>query len=117
MDAEAAKIDELVRDVVGYMLFEKETPLKEPIRGSERYAADFVALGPKDHKGRSLRDLDMKTRMFKYPCSFLIYSGQFDGLPQSAKDKVYRRLRERLMEQKRMDVIEILKDTKKDFPA
>jgi hypothetical protein len=117
MEAGAAKIDGIVREVVEYMLFEKETPLTAPIRGSERYAADFAALGPKDRKGRSLRDLDMKTRMFRYPCSFLIYSGQFDGLPQSAKDKVYRRLRERLMEQKRMDVIEILKDTKKDFPA
>jgi hypothetical protein len=117
MEADAAKLDEMVREVVEYMLFEKETPLKEPIKGSERYAADFAALGPKDHKGRSLRDLDMKTRMFKYPCSFLIYSEQFDSLPQSAKNKLYRRLRERLTEQKRLDVIEILKDTKKDFPA
>ena len=82
-----------------------------------RNSADFISLGPKDHKGHSLRDLDMKTRMFKYPCSFLIYSEQFDALPQSAKDKLYRRLRERLTEQKRLDVIEILKDTKKDFPA
>jgi hypothetical protein len=117
MEAGAAKLDELVREVVEYMLFEKETPLKEPIKGSERYAADFTALGPKDHKGRSLRDLDMKTRMSKYPCSFLIYSEQFDALPESVKDKLYRRLRERLTEQKRLDIIEILKDTKKDFPA
>src|SRR3954452_7998189 len=117
MEADAAKLDGLVGGVVEYMLFEKETPLKEPIQGSERYAADFAALGPKDHKGRSLRDLDMKTRMFKYPCSFLIYSAQFDALPQFAKDKLYRRLRQRLTEQKRMDVIEILKDTKRDFPS
>ena len=117
MEAGAAKLDDIVREVVEYMLFEKETPLKEPIKGSERYAADFAALGPKDHKGRSLRDLDMKTRMFKYPCSFLIYSEQFDALPQSAKDKLYRRLRERLTEQNRLDVIEILKDTKKGFPT
>jgi hypothetical protein len=117
LEADAAKLDEIVREVVEYMLFEKEAPLKDPIKGSERYAADFAALGPKDHKGRSLRDLDMKNRMFKYPCSFLIYSEQFDALPQSAKDKLYRRLRDRLTEQKRLDVIEILKDTKKDFPA
>lgn len=117
MEADAAKLDDTVREVVEYMLFEKETPLKEPIKGSERYAADFAALGPKDHKGRSLRDLDMKTRMFQYPCSFLIYSEQFDALPQSAKDKLYRRLRERLTELKRLEVIEILKDTKRGFPA
>jgi hypothetical protein len=117
MEADAATLDDLVREVVEYMVFEKEAPLKEPIEGSEQYAADFAAQGPKDHKGRSLRDLDMKTRMFQYPCSFLIYSDQFDALPQSAKDKVYRRLRERLTELKRPDVIEILKDTKKGFPA
>src|SRR5215471_12355435 len=117
MEADAAKLDDMVREVVEYMIFEKETPLKEPIKGSARYAADFAALGPKDHKGRSLRDLDMKTRMFKYPCSFLVYSEQFDALPQSAKDNLYRRLRERLIEQKLLDIIEILKDTKKDFPA
>src|SRR6185436_8976685 len=75
--ADDAKLEEMVREVVAYMLFEKEMPLKEPIKGSEPYAADFASLGPKDHKGRSLRDLDMKTRMFKYPCSFLIHSEQF----------------------------------------
>jgi len=117
MEADAAKLDGLVGEVVEYMLFEKETPLTEPIKGSERYAEAFAALGPKDHKGRSLRDLDMTTRMFKYPCSFLIYSAQFDALPQFVKDKLYRRLREQLTEQKRMDVIEILKDTKRDFPS
>jgi hypothetical protein len=117
MGADASKLEALVREVVEYMLFENETPLTEPIKGSGSYAADFAALGPKDSKGRSLRDLDMKTRMFKYPCSFLIYSGQFDALPLSAKEKVYRRLRERLIEQRRLDIIEILKDTKKDFPA
>jgi len=117
METDAAELDGMVREVVEYMLFEKETPLTDSIKGSARYAADFAALGPKDHKGRSLRDLDMKSWMFKYPCSFLIYFEQFDVFPQSAKDKLYHRLRERLTEQKRLDVIEILKDTKKDFPA
>jgi hypothetical protein len=117
IEADSAKVDEMIREVVQYMLFEKETPLTDPIKGSERYAADFTALGPKDRKGRSLRDLDMKTRMFKYPCSFLIYSAQFDALPQPVKDKLYRQLREQLTQQNRLDVLEILKDTKKDFPA
>src|SRR5262249_10287474 len=47
MEADAAKLDDMIRVVVEYMLFEKETPLKEPIKGSERYMADFAALGPK----------------------------------------------------------------------
>jgi transposase len=48
----------------------------------------------RDHKGRSLRDFDLKTRIFRYPVSYLIYSDQFDQLPQEAKTCVYHRLYE-----------------------
>jgi len=116
MGADEAKLDDLVREAADYMLFTNEMPLKEPIAGSGRYLSDFVAHGPRDHQGRSLRDLDLKTRMFRYPCSFLIYSQQFDALPRIAKDKLYRRLFALLKERKRDDVIEILRDTKQDIP-
>jgi hypothetical protein len=121
----AATAEELVR----YMLFADETPLTAPIKGSAAYAAEFTARGPKDRRGRSLRDLDMTTRMLRYPCSFLIYSAQFDGLPQSAKDRVYRRLYSvlsgedqsaayaRLNQADRQAILEILRDTKKDLAA
>jgi hypothetical protein len=67
----------------------------------------------------------MNTRMFRYPCSFLIYSAQFDGLPPPAKDRVYRRLLSghdqssaysRLSPSSRQAILEILSDTKKDLP-
>jgi hypothetical protein len=116
MGADEAKLDDVVRETADYMLFTNETPLKEPIAGSGRYLSDFVVQGPRDHQGRSLRDLDLKTRMFRYPCSFLIYSQQFDALPRIAKDKLYRRLFALLKERKRDDVIEILRDTKQDIP-
>lgn len=116
MGADDAKLDDVVRETADYMLFTNEAPLKEPIAGSGRYVSEFVAQGPRDRKGRSLRDLDMKTRMFRYPCSFLIYSQQFDALPRVAKDKLYRRLFAVLKERKRDDVIEILRDTKQDLP-
>ena len=117
MGADRAKLDDIAGEVADYMLFVNETPLEAPIRGSERYSSDFAAQGPKDRKGRSLRDLDLKTRMFRYPCSFLIYSEQFDALPQNARDALYRRLFDTLTAQKRFDVIEILRDTKKGLPA
>lgn len=116
MGADEAKLDDVVRETAAYMLFMNETPLKEPITGSERYRSEFEAQGPRDRQGRSLRDLDLKTRMFRYPCSFLIYSQQFDALPRIAKDKLYRRLFALLKETKRADVIEILRDTKQDIP-
>ena len=30
--------------------------------------------------------------MFRYPLSFLIYSGAFDGMPDALKKQVYRKL-------------------------
>ena len=43
-------------------------------------------------KGRSLRDLDLERRMFRYPCSFLIYSESFDKLPSPMLNYVEERL-------------------------
>jgi len=73
-------------------LFTDETHLEAPVRGASDFAREFVAVGPRDHAGRSLRDLDMNRRMFRYPCSFLIYSEAFDALPKPARDTFYRRL-------------------------
>ena len=56
-------------------------------------------------RGRSLRDFDLSTRLYKYPCSSLIYSEAFDSLPKPVRDLVYRRLWEVLSG----------KDTSKDF--
>jgi len=52
----------------------------------------FAARGPKDRQGRSLRDFDLQARLFKYPCSYLIYSEAFDTLPSQLKDVLYKRL-------------------------
>jgi hypothetical protein len=124
-----ARLASTAEELVRYMLFADETPLTAPIKGSPAYAAEFTAQGPKDRRGRSLRDLDMTTRMFRYPCSFLIYSAQFDGLPQPAKDRVYRRLYSvlsgedrsaayaRLSQPDRQAILEILRDTRKDLAA
>ena len=43
-------------------------------------------------QGRSLRDFDLETHLFKYRCSYLIYSPAFRELPGEAKDYVLRRL-------------------------
>lgn len=75
-----------------YMLFVDEFRLRDPVSGSTSFAADFETRGVRDRRGRSLRDLDLKTRMFKYPCSYLIYSRQFDALPAPMKSYVATRL-------------------------
>jgi len=80
------------RELVDYLLFVDEAPIKDKITGSTTFALEFAAQGPRDKKGRSLRQLDLARRMMTYPCSYMIYSKQFDGLPVAAKDEVYRRM-------------------------
>jgi hypothetical protein len=72
--------------LVKYLLFCKEAPLSAKIAGTTKFAEEFAARGPRDAKGRSLRDFDLEKRLFKYPCSYLIYSEAFDALPDPVKD-------------------------------
>jgi hypothetical protein len=65
-----------------------------PMRGNAGHDAWFQKQGPRDSRGRSLRDLDLQTRLFKYPLSYLIYSDGFEGLPEYAKRYIYTRLAE-----------------------
>jgi hypothetical protein len=118
----------LAREIVDYMLFVDEAPL-QTVTGSNGFAAAFSARGPRDSKGRSLRDFDLQRRLMRYPCSYMIYSPAFDGLPAAAKDAIYARMwavlsggeptpkYRRLTAADRAAVIEILRNTKGDLPA
>lgn len=115
-----------------YLLFSNEAALpngaQEPVGAASPFAKEFAARGPRDSQGRSLRDFDLRTRIFRYPCSYLIYSDSFDALPDPAKDYVYHRLLEilsgqdssadfaRLTATDRQAILEILLDTKPNLP-
>jgi hypothetical protein len=75
-----------------YLLYTEEAVLSAPIRGSEEFVRRFSEQGPKDRQGRSLRQFDLQTRLFKHPCSYLIYSEAFDQLPEPLKAQIYQRL-------------------------
>ena len=75
------RIRSAAEDLVYYLLFVNEYPLESPVTGSTDFAAQFEAAGPRDSQGRSLRQFDLKTRLFRYPCSYLIYSEAFRALP------------------------------------
>jgi len=113
-------IDATVREVVRYLLFEDEAPLTDPVQGGAAFAAAFTQHAPRDRKGRSLHDLDLvHGRMFRYPCSYLIGSEQFESLPADAHARVVRLLRDtltgaapsHLTVADRTAVMEILRDT------
>lgn len=91
-DATKRRIANTCDKLVDYLLFVDEAPLTDPITGSSDFTKIFSAGGPVDHAGRSLRKLDLNTRLFKYPVSYLIYAPQFDGLPAEARRYIYWRL-------------------------
>ena len=108
-----------IEQLVQYMLFTEEVPLKEPLEGVSAFTKLFPGRGPRDRKGRSLRDFDLQTRLFRYPLSFLIYSPLFDAMPDKVRDRVLHRLREALQDLKSADsqaILEILADTKPNLP-
>lgn len=124
-DAIKPATEELLR----YLLFVEEAPLASPVRGTEAFVAAFQAQGVQDKAGRSLRQFDLGTRLFKYPCSYMIYSSSMDALPARAQRHVYHRLwqilsgedsspaYQSLQPNARIAVREILQQTKKDLPA
>jgi hypothetical protein len=69
-------------------------------------------MGPRDKQGRSLRDFDLQTRLFRYPLSYMIYSPAFNALPDSIRARIYERISSRVPRA----VLEILRDTKADWP-
>ena len=91
-DLTTRRIKSACDPVVETMLFSDETRLTDKVQGTSEFAKEFSGRGPRDGRGRSLRDFDLTTRLFAYPCSYLIYSDSFDGLPAAAKDYVLRRL-------------------------
>jgi hypothetical protein len=86
---ETMRIAEAADALTDYMLFVDEAKIPGGgIEGSSGYAEQFTAQGPRDPKGRSLRELDLKTRLFKYPLSYMIYSPAFQGMPEAPKNLV-----------------------------
>jgi hypothetical protein len=112
-----------------YLLFAEEAPLTSPVVGNAEYASWFTSQGPFDKKGRSLRQFDLKTRLFKYPCSYLIYSEQFDQMPRIMRDHLLQKLHgiltgaedapefaATLPSEDRLAILEILRETKPNLP-
>jgi hypothetical protein len=110
--------DAALDDLVQYMTFASEVPLPGPITGDSGFTADFAKRGPHDNAGRSLRSFDLKTRLFRYPLSYMVYSTAFGTLKPEIRDKLYRRLYDTLKAKGAdgADAIVILAQTKSGLP-
>jgi hypothetical protein len=131
-EATRRQFERPAEQLLRYLLFANEAPLSglDPQSlAASPFATQFAARGSRDSKGRSLRDFDLNQRIFRYPCSYLIYSAAFDAIPEPAKSYVYHRLLQiltgqdqsddfaRLTTQDRRAVLEIVLETKPGLPA
>jgi hypothetical protein len=128
LDASSGPLRDAVNELVDSLLFVGEQPLTAPIKGTSGFAEIFAAQGPSDHRGRSLRQLDLEHRLLRYPCSYLVYSAAFGALPAGARQAIYARVWEILSGREsgpryaglaasdRRAVAEILRDTLRDLP-
>jgi hypothetical protein len=127
-EARARRLTNTAKELVDYLLFIDEASLPHKVHGTSGFAEQFQSLGPKDSKGRSLRELDLETHLMRYRCSYMIYSAAFDGMPADAKEAVYSRMWQVLSGREsapqyarrsladRKAVVEILQATKKGLP-
>ena len=122
------RIAHVAEELVTYLLFSGEAELEAPVRGTTSFAEELAARGPRDRRGRSLRDFDLERRLFRYPLSYPIYSESFAALPGAVREVVLGRLGEvlsganrseacgHLTAEDRRAIREILVETLDDVP-
>ena len=121
------RINAVTKQLLRHLLMCDEFALTDHVSGTSTFTQDFENRGKKDSQGRSLREFDLKTRMFRYPCSYLIHSAAFDGMPDRVRTKVLTELArilrgedassdyDHLTSPMRSDIMQILRDTKPEF--
>ena len=109
------------------MFLVDEAQIMGPLKGNPEFQREFENKGPYDRDLRSLRQLDLNTRLFRYPFSYMVYSESFEALPRNIKhhlfDRIWEVLRgrdrsksfEHLSSLDRGAILEILRNTKTDF--
>jgi hypothetical protein len=103
--------------------------LTAPVAGTSGFAEAYSARGPRDRRRRSLYELDLRKRLYRYRFSPLIYSEQFAGLPAEVRAYIHQRVRDVLADRdrsadfsavssgERSAILGILKDTLPEFQA
>ncbi len=122
-----AQMRAVVEPLVRALFCADAVTLEDRLESTSGFAARFSALGPRDHKGRGLRELDLNKRLFRYPLSYLIYSEHFDALPEYVLEYIGTRIVEvlngtdktgisaRFTPAEREAITQILIDTKPRF--
>jgi len=92
-EAHGKLLDEQARLITRYLLFADEAPLPPGgVRGDTAYQTDFLKTRRAAPGGASLKDFDLRTRLFRHRCSYMIYSPVFTALPAALKQRIYAEL-------------------------
>jgi hypothetical protein len=94
----AARQQALLHSMVGPLLDALfgvgAAPLPQGLAAGNGFAQRFSRLGPHDRAGRSLRELDLKGRLFRLPLSYLVHSQAFDALPAVVREALRAGIRD-----------------------
>jgi hypothetical protein len=125
VDFTVGELRRLADELADYLLFLEEVPPPAQLTPRPGFAAQFMAKGPRDPRGRSLRELDLTTRLLTHACSYMVHSPAFDALTPAGRQAVYRRMRDLLNDDsplaarrsaaERQAIDEILRATKPDW--
>ncbi|MBX7211432.1 MAG: hypothetical protein K1X78_24210 [Verrucomicrobiaceae bacterium] len=123
-----ARLDDKAREVVRYVLFADEAKLPAGgITGDAQFIKDFSRNRRPVKSGAALKDLDLRTRMFKNRCSYMIYTPQWQKMPEIIKSRIYAGMKAALSgkdrayaylaDEERRNIVTILRETLPDLPA
>lgn len=94
------ELEKLADELARYILFTDEAKLpRNGIKGDETFMRDFARNRRATRDGLSLKDFDLKTRLFKHRASYMLYTESWQKLPTELKDRVYYKMAEALREQ------------------
>lgn len=83
-------LNEHARELIRYILFAEEAELpRGGVEGDPAFMKVFADRKVAASNGASLRDFDLRTRLFKYRCSYMIYTPGFLKMPPEFLKRVW----------------------------
>jgi hypothetical protein len=120
-------VERELEKVVEFLLFHQEAPLRDDVVGGAAFEESFLSRRRATADGHSLRDFDLRRRLFRYRLSYMIHSSGFEALPRELRDRIYQRLwdilhhnepeKYHLGRREALRILQILRETKKKLPA
>ncbi|KLU07193.1 putative transmembrane protein [Rhodopirellula islandica] len=86
------RIAKATRPLVACLCFDNEFEIQAPIRGTSHFASEFEARKVADPNAPSLRKLNLQSRLFNSPLSFLVTTQTFAESPDALHDELAKQI-------------------------